>query len=76
MADIVYAVATAAVVNPLTEEVVNLNVGDVWAADDPFVKAVPHMFSAEPTRIRRTVRQRTSGVEQATAAPGEKRRKV
>ena len=51
---------------------VNLREGDVWAADDPIVRFHPDLFSAEPPAPsfpRRTV----AVVEQATAAPGEKR---
>lgn len=52
---------------------VRLREGDLWDADDPVVKTHPNLFSDEPTRINRTTR--TPVVEQATAAPGEKRRR-
>lgn len=50
---------------------IRLTEGDVWDADDPFVKAHPELFSVEPTKLKRTTKDST--VEQATAAPGEKR---
>lgn len=49
---------------------IRLRVGDVWDATDPFVKAHPELFSDRPP----TVRTVEGPVEQATAAPGEKRR--
>jgi hypothetical protein len=48
---------------------IRLEVDMVWDADDPFVKAHPELFSATPIKVHRTV----AVVEQATAAPGEKR---
>ena len=50
--------------------VVRLHMGDPWRADDPFVKARPDMFADDPPGA---VVRHTGGVEQATAAPGEKR---
>lgn len=44
--------------------------GEVWADDDPVVKAHPHLFADEPTRLRRTA---PAPVEEATAVPGVKR---
>lgn len=42
--------------------------GEPWAADDPFVRANPRHFRDNAgDQLRRTA------VEQATAAPGEKR---
>jgi hypothetical protein len=68
---VVYAVATCA--SSTDDGIgVNLREGDVWAADDPFVRSHPGLFSDEPPGPRfplRTVRV----VEQATAAPGERR---
>lgn len=65
---IVYAAAQCVVrYNNLT---VRLEPGHPWAADDPFVKARPDLFSDEPTAINRTS---PPPVEQATAAPGERR---
>jgi hypothetical protein len=56
---------------------VNLTVGEAWDATDPVVGARPDLFSDQPQFVRRTagglvVTQRAE-VEQATAAPGEKR---
>ena len=56
---------------------VNFTAGEAWDADDPVVRARPELFSDEPQWVRRTsgglvVTQRAD-VEQATAAPGEKR---
>lgn len=48
---------------------VRLSEGDPWYADDPFVRANPSMFVDVPPKVRSTVAR----VEQATAAPGEKR---
>lgn len=50
---------------------VELHIDDVWDGDDPFVRTRPDLFSATPLRIHRTVP--IAPVEQATAAPGEKR---
>jgi hypothetical protein len=51
---------------PLTVRVTR---GDVWDADDSFVKANPGLFDEVGTIVHRT----DPVVEQATAAPGEKR---
>lgn len=48
-----------------------LRKGEVWAADDPFVRQHRDLFTDEPPRVRRTV----APVEQATAEPGERRRR-
>lgn len=55
--------------------VIHLSTRDVWAADDPFVQARPELFSDTPavTVVRRTAAAPVV-VEQATAAPGEKRK--
>ena len=45
--------------------------GEPWAADDPFVKRHRDLFTDEPRRLRRSVPL----VEQATAEPGERRRR-
>lgn len=66
---LVYAVATCGseTADGLT---VNLTRGDCWAADDPFVKAHPGLFSDEAIPRRTTA---APVIEQATAAPGERR---
>lgn len=51
-----------------------LEEGIPWDADDPLVKHRPHLFTDEPTRVMTSVRG-MAVVEQATAAPGEKRRR-
>ena len=38
-----------------------------WDADDPFVKAKPDLFRADPEHVQ-------TSVEQTTANPGQKRR--
>ena len=63
----VYALRSASVnYGPLSVNVVE---GQVWDADDPFVKAHKDLFSDVPVRVHRT----TPVVEEATAAPGAKR---
>lgn len=48
---------------------VRLTAGDVWDGNDPFVRANPSMFTDTPLKVHRTA----APVEQASAAPGEKR---
>lgn len=48
---------------------VQLVPGRAYAADDPVVRMHPHLFSDHPT----VYTSRGDIVEQATAAPGEKR---
>ena len=43
-----------------------------WDADDPLVKRHPGEFSAEPRVVMRTA----PAIEQATAGPGETRKRV
>jgi len=62
-----YAIDTVVVQvlgNPVT-----LHAGETWAADDPVVVEHPSLFAAKPSVVRRTVQR----VEQATAAPGQRR---
>ena len=66
----VYAVASTVTANP-AGGTIRLREGDVWAENDPLVKARPDLFSTTPVSVHRTV----PFVEQATAAPGEKRRR-
>lgn len=63
MSIIVFARVSASVGDIIIRE------GEAWAGDDPFVKAHPDHFTDAPARVRRTV----AVVEQASAAPGEKR---
>lgn len=46
---------------------------EAWWEDDPFVQAHRDMFADKPTVIRGAPPARTVDVEQATAAPGERR---
>lgn len=68
----VYAAASCAA---STVEGLNLSLtqDEAWDADDPFVKHRPDLFTDEPTYPRRTVAPVEPTVEQATAAPGERR---
>jgi len=47
--------------------------GEAWDADDPLVKANQALFSDEPVVVHSSTGKRQ--VEQATAAPGEKRKR-
>ncbi len=52
----------------------NLRANTVWPADDPFVKAHPELFADSPEVVETSTGARYSApVEQATAAPGERR---
>lgn len=70
MSSYVYAKTTCSV--KWGKRVVRVVGGDVWHAGDPFVKAHPDLFNREPTVVRGE-RPKEGPVEQATAAPGEKR---
>lgn len=72
MSDIVYAVDTCTVINPNTGLKCRLVLNEVWAANDPLVQVLSHLFSKEPQVIRRTT-QVMPPVETATAVPGAKR---
>jgi len=48
--------------------VVVVHRGDPWDPADPIVVKHPEMFSSEPTFLRRH-----TGLEEATARPGERR---
>ena len=67
---IVYAKSSTAVGGP-HGGVWRLTPGQPWSADDPVVKANPNAFTELPERVM-TSRGEVL-VEQATAAPGEKR---
>lgn len=66
---IVYALRTCSARGP-AGSTIRVREGEAWAADDPFVALHPDLFAEQPDRVRRT-----APVEQATAAPGEKRRR-
>jgi hypothetical protein len=55
----------------------HIHTGDVWPASDPFVLAHPDFFATTPPQgaLRYTTPPEVE-VEQATAAPGEKRKYV
>lgn len=67
MADHVFAASTCAIRHGGVT--VRLRIGDAWTANDPVVEAHPELFSEVPTDVKRSA----PDVEQATAAPGEKR---
>lgn len=74
--DVVYAVDSAQI--PTTDVgLVFVEKGSHWPADDPVVKAAPSLFSTDPRYgMRYSVEPAGFAdppVEQATAAPGEKR---
>lgn len=67
-----WPVATTSVVAP-DGGIHRLEEGVPWDADDPVVKAHPDAFAGSPTKVMTSGRGMVV-VEQATAAPGEKRR--
>jgi hypothetical protein len=69
---IVYAKTTTSV-GGQNGMIQRLTVGEPWNADDPLVIARPDLFSPEPVRVQTS--QGWQVVEQATAAPGEKRKR-
>jgi hypothetical protein len=50
----VYANNDGMVLNEATGGTVMMRPGDVWIADDPFVKSRPDLFSATPTILHST----------------------
>lgn len=66
MAGICHAAGTCSSVDPNTGLIVRMVEGQVWDADDPFVKARPQLFIFTDVPTRGTV-------EKATKVPGEKR---
>lgn len=54
-------------------DTIHLHVNSVWRADDPFVKANPDLFADTPEIVESSRGAEYRGVEQATAAPGERR---
>ena len=85
--DVVYATKTGVVSDPKTGEGRAVNIGTHWPADDPVVNAYQGYFTGDPRFGLHSSRPlgedgypetgratRTEAVvEQATAAPGEKR---
>lgn len=66
--NIAVAVSTTVIVGRQGERVV-VRAGDAWAADDPFVKAHPDLFSTDAKHARRAA---SDVVEEKTANPGRK----
>ena len=69
---LVYAVATASVVDPATGLKIRLVELEPWDANDPFVKVRPELFSDATLNVRRTV-PASAPVETAAKAPGAKK---
>lgn len=68
---IVFAVDTCSLREPGSKYPSTVHKGEAWYADSPLVRSYPDMFSAKPTEV--FPRNWEPPVEQATAAPGEKR---
>lgn len=65
---------TAATIVPWKGETLRLTANSVWRANDPFVVAHPEMFADTPEVVETSSGAVYRGaVEQASAAPGEKR---
>ena len=74
--DIVYSLAQASVQHGT--QIVRLQIGQAWAANDAFVAARPDLFSAQCPVVHRTtpagvVAEPQPPVERASAKPGERR---
>lgn len=52
---------------------IRLNPGDVWAAEDAFVRARPELFADVPPVVCGSGSVPVTRVEEATARPGERR---
>lgn len=70
--NLVYANATCSITDA-GGMIYTLVRGEPWDADDPLVKHRPSFFSKTPVQARTSVNRGFVEVEQATAAPGEKR---
>lgn len=68
-----YKFCTTACVIGWHGQEIHLRANTVWPADDPFVKAHPELFADSPEIVESSTGAVYRGVEQATAAPGEKR---
>ena len=68
MSEIVFAAADC--VTGSSANRVRLRKDEAWFASDPFVVANPHLFNLRPAHVRGAP---AADVEQATAAPGERR---
>jgi hypothetical protein len=67
MSSITIAISSAVVTH--RGERISIQAGTAWDAADPVVRAHPEMFSTDARYLRRS----EPLVEQATAAPGERR---
>ncbi len=67
--NVVFAAVTGSVRHG--ENIIRMAAGQPWAADDPFVRARPDLFTDAASVLHRTAPARP--VEQATKAPGERR---
>lgn len=70
--NLVYANASCSITNQ-HGEIFRLVRGEPWDADDPLVKHRSNFFSKNPVQARTSHNRGFVEVEQATAAPGEKR---
>ena len=68
---IVFALDTCSLREPGSKYPTSVTKGTAWYADSPLVRSHPDMFATKPTEV--FPRNWVSPVEQATAAPGEKR---
>ena len=73
MINVVFAAQSCSARNPADGTIVRLVANEPWHADDPFVVARPELFTDTPPHLKGTVPVRRRPVEQATAAPGERR---
>lgn len=70
---VVYATSNSVVPLPAGGQVY-VRAGSHWPADDPVVVAQPSLFSEDPTYgLSYSATPTPAPVEQATAAPGERR---
>ena len=67
----VFALDTFSAREPGSKYPTTVHKGTAWYADSPLVTSHPDMFAAKPPEV--FPRNWVSPVEQATAAPGEKR---
>ena len=67
----VFALDTFSAREPGSKYPTTVHKGTAWYADSPMVASHPDMFASKPTEV--FPRGWVSPVEQATAAPGEKR---
>jgi len=65
--------ATATCVTEYDGRAIHVRAGDVWAADDPFVKARGDLFGPAPVVRRTGPAPDVPRVERATRSPGEQR---